>query len=168
MHQHGHDDPHAQKLYGMIKDMKIAMMTTVDTDGALHSRPMYSQEADENGDLWFFTKVQSPKMTEISRDSEVNLAYANPEKQNYVSVSGKAEIVRDKATIEQKWSEGLRAWFPDGKDDPSIALVRVHPAKGEYWDSPSSTIVHLYGYAKAAITGTPPTDIGEQEKVNLR
>lgn len=168
MHQHGHDDPHAKKLYGMIKDTKIAMMTTTDTDGTLHSRPMYSQDADEHGDLWFFTKVQSPKMTEISRDGEVNLAYADPEKQNYVSVSGKAEIVRDKATINEKWSEGLRAWFPDGKDDPSIALVRVHPAKGEYWDSPSSTLVHLYGYAKAAVTGKPPTNIGEQEKVNLR
>ncbi|QFU17329.1 pyridoxamine 5'-phosphate oxidase family protein [Microvirga thermotolerans] len=168
MHRHGHGDPHAQKLYEMIRDMKIAMMTTIDTDGTLHSRPMYSQEADENGDLWFFTKVQSPKLTEISRDNEVNLAYADPDGQNYVSVSGKAEIVRDRATIESKWTEGARAWFPDGKDDPSIALIRVHPVKGEYWDSPSSTLVHLYGYAKAAVTGQPPTDIGDREKVDLR
>lgn len=167
MHQHGHNDPNAQKLYELIKDVKIAMMTTVDTDGTMHSRPMYNQEADEHGDLWFFTQAQSPKLTEISRDNEVNLAYANPEKQHYVSVAGKAEIVRDKAKIEEKWSEGLRAWFPEGKDDPKIALIRVHPAKGEYWDSPSSTLVHLYGYAKAVLTGTPPK-AGEQEKVNLR
>ncbi|MBZ6078351.1 pyridoxamine 5'-phosphate oxidase family protein [Microvirga puerhi] len=168
MHQHGHGDPNAKKLYDMIQDMKIAMMTTVDADGTLHSRPMYSQETDEHGDLWFFTKVQSPKLTEISRDNEVNLAYSDPEKQNYVSVSGKAEIVRDKATVDDKWSEGLRAWFPNGKDDPSIALVRVHPARGEFWDSPSSTLVHLYGYAKAAVTGQSPTDIGDQKKVDLR
>jgi general stress protein 26 len=166
MHQHGHNDPHAAKLYELIKDVKIAMMTTVDSDGTLHSRPMHNQEADENGDLWFFTQIQSPKITEISRDNQVNLGYSHPGKQHYVSVSGKAEIVRDKATVEEKWSEGLRAWFPKGTDDPQIALIRVHPAKGEYWDSPSSTVLHLFGYAKAALTGEPP-DAGEQEKVNL-
>ncbi|GEO15540.1 hypothetical protein MAE02_32360 [Microvirga aerophila] len=167
MHQHGHDDPNAKKLYELIKDVKIAMMTTVDTDGTLHSRPMYSQDTDEHGDLWFFTQIQSPKITEVSRDNEVNLAYADPSSQNYVSVSGKAEIVRDKAKIHEKWSEPLRAWFPNGVDDPQIALIRVHPVKGEYWDSPSSTIVHLYGYVKAAITGEQPHP-GDQAKVDLK
>ncbi len=61
MHQHGHDDPKAAKLYAMIKDIRIAMMTTIDADGMLHSRPMYAQEADEHGDLWFFTRIQSPR-----------------------------------------------------------------------------------------------------------
>ena len=166
MHQHGHSDPNAHKLYELIKDVKIAMMTTVDTDGTLHSRPMYNQDADEHGDLWFFTKINSPKTTELSRDNEVNLGYCDPSKQHYVSVSGKAEIVRDRARIDAMWSEPLRTWFPDGKDDPSIALIRVHPARGEYWDSPSSTVLHLYGYVKAAVTGESPKP--EQDKVNLK
>jgi general stress protein 26 len=168
MHQHGHDDPNAPKLYELIKDIRIAMMTTVDQDGMMHSRPMYNQAADEHGDLWFFTRVESPKITELSRDNEVNLAYANPGKQQYVSVFGTAEIVRDKAQIEEKWSEPLRAWFPGGIDDPRIGLIRVHPVKGEYWDGPSSTVLHLYGYVKAVVTGKSPTDMGEQEKVDLR
>ena len=66
------------------------------------------------------------------------------------------------------WHPALRTWFPEGKDDPSIALIRVHPAKGEYWDSPSSTFVQLYGSVKAALTGQPATEIGEQRKVSLR
>jgi len=77
-------------------------------------------------------------------------------------------IVRDRARIEEKWSEPLKAWFPDGKDDPQIALIRVHPERGEYWDSPSSTLIHLYGYAKAAFTGSSPTEMTDQKKVNLR
>ena len=168
MHQHGRDDPHAQKLYDLIKSMKIAMMTTVDTDGTLHSRPMHSQKADEHGDLWFFTKIQSPKITEISRDNEVNLAYSDPDKQHFVWVAGRAEIVRDKQTIESKWSEGMRAWFPKGVDEPGIALIRVHPERGEYWDSPSSTLVHLYGYVKARVAGESSTELTEQKKVDLR
>jgi general stress protein 26 len=125
MHQHGHNDPNAGKLFELIKDVKIAMMTTVEADGTLHSRPMHSQEADEHGDLWFFTQIQSPKMTEISRDNEVNLAYSDPGSQTYVSVSGKAEIVRDKAKIEEKWSEPLRGRSPDCSDPRPSGERRV-------------------------------------------
>ena len=158
----------AQKLYELIKDVKICMMTTAEPDGSLHSRPMYNQEADEAGDLWFFTQIQSGKTGEIVQDQHVNLGYCDPGKQHYVSVSGKAEIVRDKGRIQDKWSEGMRAWFPKGTDDPQIALIRVHPERGEYWDSPSSTLVHLYGYVKATVTGEQPTELTEQKKVNLR
>ncbi|HEY7382182.1 MAG TPA: pyridoxamine 5'-phosphate oxidase family protein [Beijerinckiaceae bacterium] len=158
----------ADKLYELIRDVRICMMTTTEPDGSLHSRPMWNQEADEAGDLWFFTRLSSPKVTEISKDGQVNLGYANPDKNDYVSISGRAEIVRDRAKIEEKWSPPLKAWFPDGKDDPQIALIRVHPDKGEYWDSPSSTIVHIYGYAKAALTGSSPAELSDTKKVNLR
>jgi general stress protein 26 len=162
------NDPNAQKLFDLVRDIRVCMMTTEESDGSLHSRPMYSMEADERGNLWFFTKLQSPKVAEISKDRQVNLAFADPDKQHYVSISGVAEVVRDKAVIGDKWSEGVRAWFPDGKDDPSLTLIRVKPVRGEYWDSPSSTFVQLYGYVKSTLTGQPATDVGEQKKVSLR
>ena len=81
---------------------------------------------------------------------------------------GVAEVVRDKAVIDDKWSEGVRAWFPDGKDDPSLDPHPRQAGRGEYWDSPSSTFVQLYGYVKSTLTGQPPTDVGEQKKVSLR
>jgi len=133
----------ADKLYDLIDDIRICMMTTVEEDGRLASRPMYGLEADQAGDLWFFTQVESSKTTEISREGHVNLAYSHPSKQHYISLSGRAEIVRDKGYIQDKWSEPLRTWFPEGKDDPQLALIRVHPERGEFWDSPSSTVVHL-------------------------
>jgi general stress protein 26 len=162
------NDPNAQKLFDLIRDIRICMMTTQEGDGSLHSRPMYGMEADEGGNLWFFTKLKSPKVVEISKDRQVNLAYADPNKEHFVSIAGVAEVVRDKAKIDEKWSEFLRTWFPEGKDDPSITLIRVKPVRGEYWDAPSSTLVHLYGYVKATITGQPPTELGEQKKVSLR
>ena len=166
MHQGNHRDHEgAKKLYDMIQKVKVAMMTTADPDGTLASRPMWNNDADEVGDLWFFTKLHSPKTAEIGRDNQVNLAYADPSSQTYVSVAGKAEIVRDQRLIDEKWQESLKTWFPKGKDDPEVALIRVHPEKGEYWDSPSSTMVHLYGYVKASLTGeSPKTDT---KKVDL-
>jgi general stress protein 26 len=166
MHQGNHRDHEgAKKLFELIKDVKIAMMTTVDSDGTLNSRPMWNNDADENGDLWFFTKLHSPKTSEISKDNQVNLAYSDPSSQTYVSVAGKAEIVRDQAKIDEKWNESLKTWFPNGKNDPEVALIRVHPEKGEYWDSPNSTMLHLYGYVKASLTGESPKT--ETKKVDL-
>ena len=166
---HDHTDHEgAKKLYDMIKDVRIAMMTTVEVDGSLHSRPMYSHTTDAAGDLWFFSHARTPKTAELSKDGQVNLAYSDPSGQNYVSVSGTGEVITDKTKVKELWSEGLRTWFPNGPDDPDIALIRVHPSGGEYWDSPSRTVMQVYGYVKARITGEPPTELGEQKKVSLK
>ncbi len=165
MHENHRDHEGAKKLFELIKDVKVAMMTTVDTDGTLNSRPMWNNDIDPNGDLWFFTKLHSPKTAEISRDDQVNLAYSDPSSQNYVSVAGKAEVIRDQALIDEKWNASLKAWFPNGKDDPEVALIRVCPEKGEYWDSPNATMLHLYGTVKAALTGESPKT--ETKKVGL-
>jgi general stress protein 26 len=165
-HDHTHHEG-AEKLYELIKDVKVAMMTTVESDGSLHSRPMWNHLADKAGDLWFFSRAATGKIAELRKDSQVNLAFSDPSSQNYVSVSGQAEIIRDQAKIKELWSEGLRTWFPKGPDDPDIALIRVHPSDGEYWDSPSATVMQIYGYAKAALTGEPPNELADNKKVSL-
>lgn len=158
----------AEKLYALIDDIRICMMTTSDERGRLYSRPMYALEPDASGHILFFTNLSSPKMGEVQQDSQVNLAFSHPGKQHYVSVSGHAQIVRDRQSILEKWSEPMRAWFPKGSDDPELTLIRVHPETGEYWDSPSGAAIFLYGYAKAVLTGERPTRLGETAKVNLR
>lgn len=168
MHDHTKHEG-AKKLYDLIKDVKVAMMTSIEPDGSLHSRPMANHKADEHGDIWFYSRARTPKVEELKKDAQVNLAYADPKSQNYVSVSGTAEIITDKAKVKELWSEDLKAWFPNGPDDPNIALIRVHPSGGEYWDAPSSTMLHLAGYVKAKVTGKPADDLaGENKKVSLK
>jgi general stress protein 26 len=157
----------AAKLYELIKDVKVAMMTTSEVDGSLHSRPMWNHLADKSGDLWFFSRASTGKISELRKDAQVNLAYSDPSGQNYVSVSGRAEIIRDQAKVKELWSEGLRTWFPKGPDDPDIALIRVHPTGGEYWDGPSATVMQIYGYTKARLTGESPTELSDNKKVSL-
>ncbi|WP_299822088.1 pyridoxamine 5'-phosphate oxidase family protein [uncultured Pontibacter sp.] len=155
------------KLIDMIKDVDIAMMTTIDDDGSLRSRPMRTSKVDASGDLWFFTGYASGKSHEIKdNDAHVNLSYAKPSDELYVSVSGKATLTKDKQKIEELWSPVLKAWFPNGKDDPNVSLIRVQIEKAEYWDAPNSTLVQLYGMAKAAITGDRARP-GDNEKINL-
>jgi general stress protein 26 len=155
-----------EKLVDLIQDIKVAMMTTMDDDGSLRSRPMRAMQTKPDGEIWFFTGYESGKSHELAHDSHVNLSYAKPSDEIYVSVSGKATVTRDRQKIEELWNPFLTTWFPEGKDDPNIGLIKVTIDKAEYWDSPSSAVVHLYGVVKAAITGERP-DAGENKKINL-
>ncbi len=156
-----------EKLDEMIKDIEFAMLTTIDEDGSLRSRPMATQQNEFNGDLWFFTYGRSHKMDEVKRNHQVNVSYAAPDKQRYVSLSGEAQIVRDRAKMEELWNPALKAWFPKGLDEPDIALLKVSVDKAEYWDSPSSTVAHAFGLVKALATGQS-YDAGENEKIDLK
>jgi general stress protein 26 len=157
---------HIRKLAELITDIEFAMLTTVDADGSLRSRPMAVQRQEFDGDLWFFTRASAPKVEEVEREEEVNVSFARPDKQQYVSVSGKARVVRDRAKIEELWSPELKAWFPEGSDDPDLALLRVRAERAEYWDGRSSAVAHLVGLVKAVATGTS-YEPGENEKVQL-
>lgn len=154
-----------QKMWAMMKDIGFAMLTTEDA-GNLRARPMVAAQKEFDGNLWFFTRASSHKVQEAGNGHAVGVTYAEPSKQDYVSLSGHAQVVRDKAAIEEHWQEAMRTWFPGGKDDPDIALLKVEIEMAEYWDAPNSAMVHAYGYVKAALTGTPP-DGGENEKIKF-
>jgi len=160
-------DERVKKLGELIADIDFAMLTTAEEDGTLRSRPMSTQQVEFNGDLWFFTHARTPKVEEVERERHVNVSYAKPDAQRYVSVSGKAHLVRDPEKIKELWKPVLKAWFPKGLNDPDLALLKVSVEQAEYWDSPSSTMMHLIGFVKALATGQS-YEPGENEKINLK
>jgi general stress protein 26 len=156
------------KLREMIKEIDFCMLTTIDENGDLHSRPMSSNgQIDPNGDLWFFTSASSHKVSEVANSPKVNVSFADPENQKYISTSGTAELTRDRRKIEELWKPEFKIWFPKGKDDPEIALLRVGLEKAEYWDSSSSTAGYVLSLVSSLITGKQP-DLGENKKVDLK
>ena len=156
-----------QKLREMVKDIDFCMMTTIDEGGDLHSRPMSSNgDIDANGDIWFFTKASSHKVSEIAKLPKVNVSFADLDNQRYISVSGTAQLVRDPAMIDELWKPEFKMWFPEGQDDPEIALLRVSLEKAEYWDSPSSTIGYALSFVSSLVTGKEP-ELGDNRKADL-
>lgn len=154
-----------KKLKEMLEGIDFCMLTTL-SGGHLRSRPMSTQQFEFDGDLWFFTSDQTHKVEEIEKDDRVNVAYAKPDDNVYVSVSGRASIVKDRQKIEELWSPILKAWFPDGLDDPTLCLLKVAVEEAEYWDSPNSKLVQIVGFVKALVTGQQ-ADGGEHGKINL-
>lgn len=157
-----------EKLNSLVKGIGVAMLTTVAPDGSLRSRPMATQGAGiENGELWFFTADDSGKVAEIEAEHEVNLAYAEPKEQRYVSLSGVASLKRDPARARKLWNDEAKAWFPGGADDPRLALLRVRVRVAEYWDAPSGKMAALVALAKSKLTGEGAGEAGEHGKVLL-
>lgn len=160
------DNYNVRKLGEMIKDISVAMLTTMEAEGGLRSRPMIAQKEEFDGDLWFFTSANSAKVEEVTHAQDVNISYADPGDQRFVSVSGIAEIVNDRERIEQLWSSGYTAWFPKGLDDPDLALIKVRVYQAEYWDAPSRKMVQIAGFVKSLTSGQRYQP-GENEKLEL-
>lgn len=154
-----------RKLKELIEGIDFCMMTTVD-GGHLRSRPMSTQVAEFDGEVWFFTRDNTHKIDEIEKDNRVCLGYSDPGDSTYVSVSGRAEVTKDRAKMEELWNPILKAWFPDGLDDPNICLMKVKVDQAEYWESPSGKVVQLLGFVKALATGQE-ADYGENKKIEL-
>ncbi len=155
-----------QKLSELIKDIDFGMLTTMDEDGSLRSRPMsVNGKVEFDGDVWFFTYGNSHKVIEAKNHPQVNVSFSDIKNQNYVSLSGTAELVRDKSKIEELWLPELKAWFPEGLETPDIALLKIHGQKAEYWDGPSSMISHAVALLKGMAGQS--ANIGENRKIVL-
>ncbi len=151
----------------LIEDIEIAMLVSIAPDGGLVSRPLATLETDRQGDLWFFTHASSGKVEDIERHPQVNLCYASPENNLYVSVVGNARVLRDREKIAELWHPRARTFFPGGKDDPDLALIKVTVESAEYWRQ-AGGLMHQALQLMRAVTGQGPQDLGENRQLHIR
>ena len=158
-----------EQLWDLIKDIRFAMFTTRHGNGHLHSRPMTTQNSklDEDDRLWFFMSRGGEPVADIGSEPEVNVSYADPGKDSYVSVSGTAKLSEDMAKKRELWSKMAQAWFPGGVDDPDLALIEVRISHAQYWDVKENKLTQLFKMAKAAVSGEPPKGMGETGEIRM-
>lgn len=159
-------------LYDLIDGMEIALMTTRRPDGMLVTRPMDTQEQEDDADLWFVTSIETHKVDELEADPNVSLGYYDDGSKEWVSVSGTATISQDRARIHELYQPDWKVWFPDeggerdgGPDDPRLALIFVEAQTVTYLKSKYGAPRTLFEMAKGFVTGEQP-DIGRQEHLS--
>lgn len=165
MHDESHRDG-IQKVAELVKDIRTAMLVTIDEQDNLHSRPMGTSSAPFDGTIWFFTPADSAKVAEIAHHPRVNVAYSSPSSESYLSVSGNAEVVNDRAKIRELWSPILKAWF-DGPEDPNVRLIRIDAEEAEYWDTPGGKVSSLIGLVKGMVIGKGADQNNEHGTVRI-
>jgi general stress protein 26 len=151
-----------EKIGKLVDGIRIAMLSTLDETGQIHSRPMATQDLPFHGTLWFLTRGSSNKVANIQNRQNVTLDYADPEHSKYVTLRGHASTSQDKTKIHDLWSPMYKAWFPDGESDSEITVLRVDITEGEYWEASSSKLILGIRYVAAAVTGgaVPVGDAG--------
>lgn len=156
-----------EKFYDLVKEIKIAMMTTRAPGGHMLSRPMATQKRASGADLWFVSLSESEKVRDINFDPHVNLAYFKPGSMEWISVSGLAKLSGDRNKISELYEPDWKMWFPEEgdprhgtPDDPRMALIGVDIQSAEFMEVNKPKPVILFELVKGWITGSEP-DIGE-------
>lgn len=146
-----HDEA-LEKFRKLVDEINVAMFIT-NIGGEQTTRPMATMDVDDDATLWFFTSKTSMKVDELINDNQVQLIYSHPGKDSYLDVKGSAEVIYDKALIEEKYQPIVKAWFPEGKNDPNLCLLKVIPSQAHYWDSGTSKLVEGIQILASIFTG---------------
>jgi general stress protein 26 len=141
-----------KKFKKLVDDVNICMFITKPEDEE-SARPMATIKVEDDGTLWFFTHKSSGKTSQLDQDSEVHLVYAHPGKDSYMDVWAKGSVVTDRSKIRELWNPIIKAWFPNGVDDPDLCLLRVKPESAYYWDNETGKMVEFLRMIAAAVTG---------------
>lgn len=154
------------KMKELVGHNAICMFTSSVEEVPLQTRPMTTQEVDEQGNFWFFSSKSSHKNYEVKADSRVQLLFANTSESEYLTVYGTASIVDDRSKIAALWSPMAKAWFQGGKDDPDLTLIKVTPESAYYWEPKQSKMVTLFKMAASAVSGKQ-MEIGKQGRIEV-
>jgi general stress protein 26 len=146
------------RIKELVEDIDFTMLTTVDAEGNLVGRPMSTRQMDDTGDIWFFTADDSKKVDEVEADHDVSLSYIDAKGMRFVSVAGRAQVVHDRAKMEELYTPSLDIWFSDGLETPGIALLRVTPVECEYWEPAAGKIVMAAKMLTSLVTKDTPDD----------
>ena len=154
------------RVWEIMEDIAVCMVTT-HAGGRMRSRPMHAIPDQNAGCLWFITDQRGAKEDEIRAAPDVCLAFADTGSNTYLSMTGRAEMLRDVAKAEELWGTEAQAWWPNGPADPDVRVLRVIPDWAEYWDTRGNSITVALKLAAARLSGSPP-DLGDNSKVRLR
>jgi general stress protein 26 len=155
-----------KKLNKLINKVNVAMMTTLKENGEFYSRPMNTMDFDEDGNLFFFSDEHTPDVHDIKGNNRVSVTYSNPENNTYIALNGRLFLIDDQEKINKLWMPACKAWFPEGKTDPNLTLIKVEVLKAEYWDTAESDMVVLFNMLKAIVKGET-YDQGEHKEINF-
>ncbi len=136
----------------ILSDFNNAMLVTLDQNHQPSARPMRIADVTDEGEVWFATDKASGKVDEIKNNSVVGITLQSGSK--FLSLTGTATVFNDRSKVEQLWSEPWKIWFPKGKNDPSLTLLKIEPDEGEFWDlSGTNRLRYLYEAGKAYFQG---------------
>ena len=162
-------DDALSKFKELVEDIRVCMFITNNKDELYvlnrdNGQPLPNAEVQLWQQTYNYTNRNYEE--EIASEGSVHLVYSHPGKESYLDVWGTGEVVNDKQTIKDKWKPIVKAWFPNGVDDPNLALLKIRPGKSYYWDATSGKMVQFIKMAASIATGAKLAE-GKEGKLSL-
>jgi general stress protein 26 len=154
------------RVWDIIEKVGVCMLTT-QFAGGLRARPLEARPDRDAGVIFFVTDIHSAKEDEIEATPDVGLVFIDPSDKAYLSITGRASVMRDAEKTKAAWRKTDEVWWPGGPDDPDVCLLRIEPLTAELWDGPASAAITAFEFAKARLTGKQPK-LGENRKVTVK
>ena len=123
-----------------MRDIDFTVLSTSTENGAIAGRPMSNnREVDFDGDTYFFTCDDTRTVADIRRDASVGLSYQSKSgilgmKPFFLTLEGRASLIKDKSEFAARWTKDLDAWFKQGVDTPGLVMIKVEMERAHYWD----------------------------------
>ncbi|SFS38502.1 pyridoxamine 5'-phosphate oxidase family protein [Brevundimonas viscosa] len=135
-----------------------------------HAQPMTAFREEETGTIWFFTRDD----TDLAKDAalpggqDAMFHYGSKDQNVWACIQGQLSVHgHDREIIDRHWNPVLAAWYPDGKDDPHLTILKFDAGDGRIWVNEGGFFKFAYEIAKANATDTLP-DTGGVRDVNLQ
>lgn len=154
------------RVWDIVEQVGVCMLTT-QFAGGLRARPLEARPDRDAGLIFFITDIHSPKEEEIEARPDVGLVFIDSSDKAYLSITGRACIIHDAEMTQAAWRKTDELWWPGGPGDPNVCLLQIEPSIAELWDGPASSLVTVFEFAKAKLTGKKP-NLGENRKVTVK
>ena len=154
------------RLWDEIKKVRYGMLGLVGAKSGGHFQPMTAFCEPQTGDLWFFTRTSTDLARAVEGGADAMFIVQAKDQAFQACVGGRIQLSHDASRIDKYWNAVVAAWFPDGRDDPQLTLLRLQAADAQVWLSESSPIKFFWEIGKANLNKSEP-DVGQVLSVDL-
>ena len=150
------------KLKKLVESITTSFFCTdLNNENGSTATIMTAQQVDSEGNIWFFSGLDSDRNRDIKKDSKVQLYFSDISNHTYLVANGEATSSTDKEKMKELWNPLLKIWFKDGVEDPNISLLKVSTNNAYYWDNEGGKMVNFVKMIASAITGNDYVDAKE-------
>ena len=144
-----------ERFWRDLSDLRTGMLgLAAEHEG--HAQPMTAHFDGEQGPLYFYAHRNSRIAQAAERSLPAVFHYVGRKHDLYACVHGDVVMSDDAGAIERFWSEEVARWYPHGRDDPDLALLRFTPLSAQIWLPSDGAEPKLFGLGRDR---EPPRDI---------
>ena len=162
---HDHSEAELQeRLWKEIEKARYGMLGLVGQAPAHHFQPMTAFCEKDGGQLWFFTRNDTDLAKDIGDGASAMFIFQADDLQ--ACIGGAVTPTFDRERMDRYWNPMVAAWYPEGKDDPALTMLRMDCVDAEVWISDAGPTKFAWEIAKANTTHQLP-DLGGRAHIEF-